>query len=93
MIGIFQIALTLAVGERALQFEHRDLHWGNVLLSSTKDKDINFVLDGETLSTSSKGIEVICLLKVFHCHGRSFVFYWSLFIVGLYHRFHSESNQ
>ncbi|KAK3908485.1 Putative serine/threonine-protein kinase haspin-like protein [Frankliniella fusca] len=53
-----QIALTLAVGEKAIGFEHRDLHWGNVLISSTKQKSINFILDGEPISTASKGIEV-----------------------------------
>ena len=28
-----QCALTLAVGEEALEFEHRDLHWGNLLIA------------------------------------------------------------
>lgn len=28
-----QVALTLAVGEEAAGFEHRDLHWGNLLIS------------------------------------------------------------
>ena len=60
-VGTFQIALTLAVGERAVQFEHRDLHWGNVLISNTNEKNIKFILDGDTLTTSSKGIEVNCL--------------------------------
>lgn len=32
---LLQVALTLAVGEAACRFEHRDLHWGNVLLRRT----------------------------------------------------------
>lgn len=57
-LGFFQIAVTLAVGESALNFEHRDLHWGNVLISETKDKKINFILDGNCISTPSEGIQV-----------------------------------
>jgi len=30
-----QAALTVAVGEEACQFEHRDLHWGNLLIRRT----------------------------------------------------------
>lgn len=29
---LFQVALTVAVAEEAAQFEHRDLHWGNLLV-------------------------------------------------------------
>lgn len=34
---LLQVAMTLAVAEQACEFEHRDLHWGNVLLSRSKD--------------------------------------------------------
>lgn len=27
-----QVALTVGVAEEACQFEHRDLHWGNLLI-------------------------------------------------------------
>ena len=41
-----QIAFGLAVGEEAYQFEHRDLHWGNVLIAPTDQKFATFVLRG-----------------------------------------------
>ncbi|KAL0830338.1 hypothetical protein ABMA28_002531 [Loxostege sticticalis] len=41
-----QIAFGLAVGEEAFQFEHRDLHWGNVLIAPTDQKFATFVLRG-----------------------------------------------
>lgn len=58
-LGFFQIAVTLAVGESALNFEHRDLHWGNVLISETTDKKVNFILDGKCISIPSGGIQVV----------------------------------
>nr|XP_023028498.1 uncharacterized protein LOC111516542 isoform X1 [Leptinotarsa decemlineata]XP_023028559.1 uncharacterized protein LOC111516542 isoform X2 [Leptinotarsa decemlineata] len=54
-----QVALALAVAENQLFFEHRDLHWGNVLLSTVeKNKVVNFCLDGETFNIQTKGVEV-----------------------------------
>ncbi|CAG4974784.1 unnamed protein product [Parnassius apollo] len=43
-----QIAFGLAVAEEAFQFEHRDLHWGNVLILPTDQKFATFVLRGRT---------------------------------------------
>jgi serine/threonine-protein kinase haspin len=30
---LYQVVMTLAVAEEACEFEHRDLHWGNLLIS------------------------------------------------------------
>ncbi|KAJ8723521.1 hypothetical protein PYW08_003433 [Mythimna loreyi] len=41
-----QVAYGLAVAEEAFQFEHRDLHWGNVLIAPTEEKYCTFVVSG-----------------------------------------------
>ncbi|KAJ6648306.1 Serine/threonine-protein kinase haspin like [Pseudolycoriella hygida] len=53
-----QTALALAIAEKKLQFEHRDLHWGNILLSPIDEKFVTFKLNGNTLQIPSEGIKV-----------------------------------
>ncbi|KAJ8974882.1 hypothetical protein NQ317_011728 [Molorchus minor] len=54
-----QVACALAIAEEHMHFEHRDLHWGNVLLSDAdRNKKINFRLDGKNYEIMAKGIEV-----------------------------------
>ena len=53
-----QVAVSLAVAEKALNFEHRDLHWGNVLIAQTKKKRLEYLLDDRVLSVESEGIKV-----------------------------------
>ncbi|TRZ24346.1 hypothetical protein HGM15179_002794 [Zosterops borbonicus] len=53
---LHQVTASLAVAEQELHFEHRDLHWGNVLLKSTEIKEVQYVLDGETHSIPTAGI-------------------------------------
>ncbi len=36
--GYMQTALSLAVAEEACEFEHRDLHWGNLLVRRDSNK-------------------------------------------------------
>lgn len=36
--GCMQTALSLAVAEEACEFEHRDLHWGNLLVRRDSNK-------------------------------------------------------
>ncbi|WAR21319.1 HASP-like protein, partial [Mya arenaria] len=52
-----QVAYALAVAEEKLQFEHRDLHWGNVLVRPTEDEVITFQLLGKTYEVPSMGVE------------------------------------
>lgn len=51
-------ALTLAVAESKYEFEHRDLHWGNILLSNTDAVEAVFVLNGRRITVPTAGIKV-----------------------------------
>ncbi|CAG9830286.1 unnamed protein product [Diabrotica balteata] len=54
-----QVALGLAIAEEELQFEHRDLHWGNVLISTVEtNKIVSFTLENKTYNIPTIGVEV-----------------------------------
>lgn len=53
-----QVTFSLAVAEEALQFEHRDLHWGNVLVKKTELKFHEYVVMGQTFQVESHGVHV-----------------------------------
>ena len=54
---ISQVAFALAVAEESLQFEHRDLHWGNVLVRPTTKEEVTFRVLGNTINVPTMGIE------------------------------------
>ncbi|XP_036439336.1 serine/threonine-protein kinase haspin [Colossoma macropomum] len=55
---LHQVTAALAVAEQALCFEHRDLHWGNILVKTTKEKHNDFVLNGSVHSVETRGVHV-----------------------------------
>ncbi|XP_033976350.1 serine/threonine-protein kinase haspin [Trematomus bernacchii] len=55
---LHQVTAALAVAEQELHFEHRDLHWGNVLVQITKEKSGSFLLNGAAHSLETKGVLV-----------------------------------
>ncbi|XP_042647356.1 serine/threonine-protein kinase haspin [Tyto alba] len=55
---LHQVTASLAVAEQELRFEHRDLHWGNVLVKKTDVKELNYVLNGATHTIPTAGLHV-----------------------------------
>ncbi|XP_030150712.1 serine/threonine-protein kinase haspin [Lynx canadensis] len=55
---LHQITASLAVAEASLHFEHRDLHWGNVLLKKTSLKELQYTLNGNTSTIPTRGLQV-----------------------------------
>ena len=53
-----QVAISLSIAEESLTFEHRDLHWGNVLVKRTKRKEIHYKLCGRDICVKSAGVLV-----------------------------------
>lgn len=70
---IEQIALSLAAAESALQFEHRDLHWHNVLVRPTRQWKLRYRVDGVGYSVFTEGIQVTIIDFTVSrlCHGKS----------------------
>lgn len=55
-----QVACALAVAESEYRFEHRDLHWGNVLIANLDgdtNTPVNFCIDGRNIQVESAGIK------------------------------------
>ncbi|XP_047430907.1 uncharacterized protein haspin [Mugil cephalus] len=55
---LHQVTAALAVAEQELRFEHRDLHWGNLLVKATKHKTGSFLLNGTAHSLETRGVHV-----------------------------------
>jgi serine/threonine-protein kinase haspin len=69
-----QVVFTLAVAEEAVEFEHRDLHWGNVMVRPAESRTVAFRLRGVDIEVSEKvtmSLLTWCIhiLRVMQGHG------------------------
>lgn len=55
---LLQTVVTLAVAENACEFEHRDLHWGNILVQRDGSTHVGYTLNGVDISVESSGVRV-----------------------------------
>ncbi|XP_022155824.1 serine/threonine-protein kinase haspin homolog isoform X2 [Momordica charantia] len=55
---VIQVTAALAVAEAAYEFEHRDLHWGNVLLSRNNSETLQFILEGKNMTLQTFGLQI-----------------------------------
>lgn len=60
-----QLICALAVAENAIQFEHRDLHYSNILINKTKDKYLNYSINANIFKLKSFGVKVTVIDNTF----------------------------
>jgi len=53
--------MNLAVAEAAYNFEHRDLHLGNILISTISNDIVRFKLRGQWIELTTEGIKVVLI--------------------------------
>ncbi|XP_020267486.1 serine/threonine-protein kinase haspin homolog [Asparagus officinalis] len=53
-----QVTAALAIAEAACEFEHRDLHWGNILLSRKETTTVDFTLEGKKMTVKTFGVTI-----------------------------------
>jgi serine/threonine-protein kinase haspin len=56
MAVFHQVAHAFAVAENCFEFEHRDLHGGNILVRECSEKFQQYILDGQTLKVESQSV-------------------------------------
>ncbi|KAI8911733.1 hypothetical protein EDD86DRAFT_203123 [Gorgonomyces haynaldii] len=71
LMSVFmQVILALAQGEEQIQFEHRDLHWGNILVENTAKRSIAYEIMDETVTVKLSGVQVKIIDFTLSRHGK-----------------------
>lgn len=52
---VYQILLSLAAAESTFEYEHRDLHLGNIMVRSTKSMSVHFVVASKEYRVDTEG--------------------------------------
>lgn len=47
----------MAVAELQFEFEHRDLHWGNILIAPCHETSLNFLVNGKPIEVRTHGVK------------------------------------
>ncbi|XP_010544136.1 PREDICTED: serine/threonine-protein kinase haspin homolog [Tarenaya hassleriana] len=55
---LVQVTAGMAVAEAAFEFEHRDLHWGNILLSRNDSVKLTFTLEEKHMIVRTFGVQI-----------------------------------
>lgn len=54
---LMQVAISLSQAEQQLEFEHRDLHWGNILLDNCVEDEFDYNIDGKSIKVLTNGVK------------------------------------
>jgi serine/threonine-protein kinase haspin len=62
---VSQVICSIAIAENAIEFEHRDLHPGNILIDRTDDQYIDYCLNGKCFQLKLHGYRVTIIDTTF----------------------------
>jgi serine/threonine protein kinase len=62
---VSQVICSIAIAEHAIEFEHRDLHPGNILIDKTNDQYIEYCLNGNRFQVELHGYRVTIIDTTF----------------------------
>ena len=62
---IFQVLLGLAAAEALYEYEHRDLHMGNIMVRNTQKRTLTFVVNSKQYHVDTDGIRAFIIDNTF----------------------------